>query len=89
MIDPKETNDYGQRRKNHRHEPLKTGEVTKGRNTRPFAVQDVTTVPCPAREDDAPHHLTNNQHGKTRCEYCRRSWADLDAGVRPHHRDLP
>jgi hypothetical protein len=78
-----DTNDYGQRRKNHRHEAPKGNVVAKGRNTHPNAVPEVSTVPCAARDDDGPHRLTNTRQGKTRCEYCRRSWADLDAAIRP------
>jgi hypothetical protein len=72
-----ETDDYGMRR---RRRGMKTGERNKGRRTQMIPIADVDTQPCPDR--DGTHHVINTKHGRTRCEYCRRTWADLDADLR-------
>lgn len=63
-----------------RYRPLKTGA---GRTTTaPPKVAEVETQPCPATLGSECHELRNTPAGVTRCVFCRRTWAAIDAEIR-------
>lgn len=61
-----------------------TGYSQKGISTKPLQPL-VDDQPCP--DADGPHALANSRSGQVSCLGCRRSWADLDAELRPHMGD--
>lgn len=46
-------------------------------------VPDVETVPCPKSKKGFNHSLKASPNYMFNCIYCRKTWADLDAEVRP------